>query len=80
MDLSPFIGNVQTQNLSFNLCSAPVMFHIEHDPSILIEINKGIKSIDNVDYEKVNKLNLTITTDNDNDFIMIIFFFSYMTL
>lgn len=29
------------------------MFHIEHDPSILEEINKGLDSVQNVDYEKV---------------------------
>ena len=29
------------------------MFHIEHDPSLLIEINKGIESVDNIDFVKV---------------------------
>lgn len=29
------------------------MFHIEHDPSILIEIDKGLESVANVDYGKV---------------------------
>lgn len=29
------------------------MFHIEHDPSILIEIDKGLESVLNVDYAKV---------------------------
>ncbi|XP_015172654.1 PREDICTED: decaprenyl-diphosphate synthase subunit 2 [Polistes dominula] len=41
---------------SFNLCSAPVMFHIEHDPSILTEIDKGLESVDNVDYAKVRSI------------------------
>lgn len=29
------------------------MFHIEHDPSILIEIDKGLESVQNIDYAKV---------------------------
>jgi len=36
-----------------NLCAAPVMFHVEHDPSILIELDKGLESVENVDYLKV---------------------------
>lgn len=51
LDLGPFIGKESVT--SFNLCSAPVMFHIEHDPSILAEIDKGLESVDNVDYAKV---------------------------
>lgn len=51
LDLGPFISKDQT--LPFNLCSAPVMFHIEHDPSVLEEINKGLDSVQDVDYAKV---------------------------
>ncbi|XP_024868910.1 decaprenyl-diphosphate synthase subunit 2 isoform X1 [Temnothorax curvispinosus] len=36
-----------------NLCAAPIMFHVEHDPSILIELDKGLESVENVDYLKV---------------------------
>ncbi|XP_039310201.1 all trans-polyprenyl-diphosphate synthase PDSS2 isoform X2 [Solenopsis invicta] len=36
-----------------NLCAAPIMFHVEHDPSILIELEKGLESVENVDYLKV---------------------------
>ncbi|XP_019697362.1 decaprenyl-diphosphate synthase subunit 2 [Harpegnathos saltator] len=36
-----------------NLCAAPIMFHVEHDPSILVELDKGLKSVENVDYMKV---------------------------
>lgn len=32
------------------------MFHIEHDPTILMEIDKGLESIYNVDYDKVFEL------------------------
>ncbi|KAH0563622.1 hypothetical protein KQX54_003254, partial [Cotesia glomerata] len=51
LDLSPFID--KDRSTAFNLCSAPVMFHIEHDPSILIEVDKGLASVHNVDYVKV---------------------------
>ncbi|XP_032690769.1 decaprenyl-diphosphate synthase subunit 2 [Odontomachus brunneus] len=37
----------------YNLCAAPIMFHVEHDPSILAELEKGLKSVENVDYLKV---------------------------
>ncbi|KAL6267580.1 hypothetical protein P5V15_000654 [Pogonomyrmex californicus] len=36
-----------------NLCAAPIMFHVEHDPSILTELDKGLESVENVDYLKV---------------------------
>lgn len=36
-----------------NLCAAPIMFHVEHDPSILAELDKGLKSVEDVDYLKV---------------------------
>ncbi|XP_001605067.2 decaprenyl-diphosphate synthase subunit 2 [Nasonia vitripennis] len=51
LDLSPFIN--KDRSTPFSLCSAPIMFHIEHDPSILIEIDKGLESVANVDYGKV---------------------------
>ncbi|XP_033227529.1 decaprenyl-diphosphate synthase subunit 2 [Belonocnema kinseyi] len=57
LDLGPFISKDQT--MPFSLCSAPVMFHIEHDPSILIEINKGLDSVQNVDYAKVYDMVIT---------------------
>ncbi|XP_058809281.1 all trans-polyprenyl-diphosphate synthase PDSS2 [Phymastichus coffea] len=51
LDLSPFIS--KDRNNQFNVCSAPVMFHIEHDPLILVEIDKGLESVQNIDYAKV---------------------------
>ncbi|KOC70537.1 Decaprenyl-diphosphate synthase subunit 2 [Habropoda laboriosa] len=54
LDLGPFI--TKDQNVPFNLCSAPIMFHIEHDPLILTEIDKGLQSVNNVDYVKVHKI------------------------
>lgn len=52
LDLSPFI-NKQTRNTQFDLSSAPVMFHIEYNASILNEIDKGLESVNNVDYPKI---------------------------
>ncbi|CAL7943278.1 unnamed protein product [Xylocopa violacea] len=54
LDLGPFI--TKDQDVTFNLCSAPIMFHIEHDPSILTEIDKGLESVNDVDYAKVHKI------------------------
>ncbi|XP_012261257.1 all trans-polyprenyl-diphosphate synthase PDSS2 [Athalia rosae] len=54
LDLGSFNGKDQT--IPFSLCSAPVMFHIEHDPSILTEIDKGLESVHNVDYTKVHDI------------------------
>ncbi|KZC09559.1 PREDICTED: decaprenyl-diphosphate synthase subunit 2 [Dufourea novaeangliae] len=54
LDLGPFI--TKDQSVTFNLCSAPVMFHIEHDPSILTEIDRGLDSVNNVDYTKVREI------------------------
>lgn len=51
LDLSPFIS--RDPGTPFNLCSAPIMFHIEYNPSILSEIDKGLESVANVDYDKV---------------------------
>ena len=39
-----------------NLCAAPIMFHVEHDPSLLLELDKGLDSVENVDYLKVFKI------------------------
>lgn len=58
LDLGSF--STKDQNITFNLCSAPIMFHIEHDPSILMEIDKGLECVNNVDYAKVSILNINI--------------------
>jgi decaprenyl-diphosphate synthase subunit 2 len=42
-----------------SLTAAPVMFHLEHDPMLLTDIDKGLEDVQNVDYGKVclTKLN-----------------------
>ncbi|XP_015606146.1 decaprenyl-diphosphate synthase subunit 2 [Cephus cinctus] len=57
LDLGPFIG--KDHSIPFSLCCAPVMFHIEHDPTILTEIDKGLESVHNVDYAKVHDIIMT---------------------
>ncbi|XP_014214337.1 decaprenyl-diphosphate synthase subunit 2 isoform X2 [Copidosoma floridanum] len=51
LDLVPFIA--QDRNTPFNLNCAPVMYHIEYDPSILMEIDKGIETVENVNFGNV---------------------------
>jgi len=46
----------------FNLTSAPVLFHLEHDPSLFTEIDKGIESVQNVDYAKVCSWDLFVVS------------------
>ncbi|VVC25208.1 Hypothetical protein CINCED_3A004679 [Cinara cedri] len=56
LDLEPFlIGSPYSLEI-FNLTSAPVMFHLEHDPSLFEEIDKGVNSIHDVDYIKVHEI------------------------
>lgn len=39
----------------FSLVSAPVLYHLEEDPSLYDEIKKGMESIENIDFKKVHK-------------------------
>ncbi|XP_034950030.1 decaprenyl-diphosphate synthase subunit 2-like [Chelonus insularis] len=57
VDLEPFTKK-SSLPIHFNLCSAPVMFQIEHDSAILEEINKGLESIHNIDYLKIYDLTI----------------------
>ncbi|XP_022177640.1 decaprenyl-diphosphate synthase subunit 2-like [Myzus persicae] len=55
LDLEPFLSDSPCSlGISFNLTSAPVLFHLEHDSSLFKEIDKGIDSIQDVDYVKVH--------------------------
>ncbi|XP_029159835.1 decaprenyl-diphosphate synthase subunit 2 [Nylanderia fulva] len=51
LDLSLCIN--KDKEILHNLCAAPIMFHVEHDSSILSEFDKGLESVENVDYLKV---------------------------
>lgn len=54
LDLEPFQCNTLPLNTTFSLVSAPVLFHLDYDPSLYAEIQKGYVSIENVDYEKIH--------------------------
>ncbi|CAI6343358.1 unnamed protein product [Macrosiphum euphorbiae] len=57
LDLEPFMsGSPYSLGISFNLTSAPVMFHLEHDPSLFEEIDKGVNSVQDVDYAKIHSI------------------------
>jgi len=55
MDLEPFRLSELPSDAKFSLISAPVLFHLEHDPSIYEEIKKGVESVDNIDFHKVHR-------------------------
>ncbi|XP_055609439.1 all trans-polyprenyl-diphosphate synthase PDSS2-like [Uranotaenia lowii] len=50
IDLQPFLLNKLPQGAQFSLVSAPVLFHLEYDPSIYEEIEKGKTSVEEIDY------------------------------
>jgi len=56
LDLEPFTSTNYRSGTSFNLTSAPVMFHLEKDASLLSEIDKGLDSVENVDYDKIHSI------------------------
>ncbi|XP_014255795.1 decaprenyl-diphosphate synthase subunit 2 [Cimex lectularius] len=53
LELEPFISSNFIPGSTFNLTSAPVMFHLEHDPKLYDEIDKGLDTVHAVDYGKV---------------------------
>lgn len=56
-DLEPFTaGSGYAVGSPFNLTSAPVLFHLEQDPSLYEEIDKGLTSVEDVDYAKVHSV------------------------
>lgn len=54
LDLEPFQSSSLPPGASFSLISAPVLFHLEHDPSAYEEIKKGNVSVENIDYVKLH--------------------------
>lgn len=55
-DLEPFQNPFLPYHKTFSLISAPVLFHLEQDPSLYDEIRKGKISIDNVDFIKIHEI------------------------
>lgn len=55
MDLDD-IQNEFTQRTHFSLISAPILFHLEYDPSLYAEIARGKESTENVDFRKIRAI------------------------
>ena len=54
MDLEPFRLHEFPSDAKINLISAPVLFHLDYDPSLYEEIKKGAESVNNIDYQKLH--------------------------
>lgn len=59
MDLEPFRLNELPYDAKLSLISAPVLYHLEYDPSIYEIIKKGSDSVNDIDYHKLHKTILT---------------------
>lgn len=55
MDLEPFRLQELPYDAKLSLISAPVLFHLEFDPSLYDEIEKGSESVTNINYHKLHK-------------------------
>jgi decaprenyl-diphosphate synthase subunit 2 len=56
IDLDPYNSGTLPENTHFSLVSAPVLFHLDHDPSLYQEIIKGRRSVKDIDFQKVHKI------------------------
>lgn len=56
MDLEPFRLQELPYNASFSLISAPVLFHLEHDPSLYDEIKRGNKTFAKINFKKIHEI------------------------
>ncbi|EEB14224.1 hexaprenyl pyrophosphate synthetase, putative [Pediculus humanus corporis] len=57
LDLEPFLPESQySKGNPFDLTSAPVLLHLEYDPSLYREIEKGKGSVFDVDYTKLQEI------------------------
>lgn len=54
IDLEPYKTELPFGH-KLSLVSAPVLFHLEYDPSIYKEIKKGSESVDDINFYKVHK-------------------------
>lgn len=53
MDLEPFRRRNFPSSSSLSLISAPVLYHLEYDPSLYSDIQKGLKSVEYIDFHKL---------------------------
>ena len=54
IDLEPFKGDLPLGH-KLSLVSAPILFHLEFDPSLYDEIKKGLETIDDVNFYQIHK-------------------------
>ncbi|XP_070490038.1 all trans-polyprenyl-diphosphate synthase PDSS2-like [Chironomus tepperi] len=54
-DLNIFRSDVLPASGKFSLISAPLLFHLEEDPSLFEEIRKGSETIENINFAKVHE-------------------------
>lgn len=54
IDLEPYKTELPLGH-KLSLVSAPVLFHLEHDPTIYEDIKKGTETIDDVNFYKIHK-------------------------
>lgn len=59
MDLEPFRVSQLPHNATFSLIGAPILFHLDHDPSLYEQIQKGRRSVEDINYEKIHEAVLT---------------------
>ncbi|XP_058833367.1 all trans-polyprenyl-diphosphate synthase PDSS2-like [Topomyia yanbarensis] len=55
IDLQPFLLSSLPQGGQFSLVSAPVLFHLEYDPCIYEQIEKGRSCIEEIDYRELHR-------------------------
>lgn len=54
IDLEPYKTELPLGH-KLSLVSAPILFHLEHDPSLYEDIKKGAETIDDVNFYKIHK-------------------------
>ena len=56
MDLEPFRMSELPHNSTFNLVSAPILFHLDNDPTLYEEIKKGRRSVDDINCALIHQI------------------------
>ncbi|XP_055627897.1 all trans-polyprenyl-diphosphate synthase PDSS2-like [Toxorhynchites rutilus septentrionalis] len=56
IDLQLFLLGSLPHGAQFSLVSAPVLFHLEYDPSIYAEIEKGRALVDDIAYDELHRV------------------------
>lgn len=54
LDLEPFLQPTLPEGMTFSLVSAPVLYHLEHDPNAYELIKEGYEWVEDVDYKQLH--------------------------